>query len=253
MSAGERSENDDRAEGEARRLEQITLGGSYLGQSVEELRASGSSDRLFEVLPASEEGRANVIRGPIGRRLALARQRECTRSAVLFAILAAEAYANQYLQWHLTGEEFKAADKLPTLDKYLLGPRLVRGDSLLERGSEPAQTLKELLSKRSALVHPKLQAHGKGSQGNEAGVTPYDAARYIVAVADAAGWLLANSANAESGKMFDMTVVTVDMERKIFLSYGKAATERLPEPTDDPVPDLMGEAWGRWLDLPNDA
>jgi hypothetical protein len=140
----------------------------------------------------------------------------------MFSICAAEAYANQYLQWHLPPEDFKAADKLPTLDKYLLGPRLIGVGSLLERGSEPTQTLQELLSKRSALVHPKLQPHSADPGDDDAGATPHDAARYIVAVADAAGALLAHSANAESRKMFDVTVATVDMEREVFLSFGKA-------------------------------
>lgn len=240
----------DRAEGEAQRLEQTTLGGSYLSQAVDELRASGSSDRLLAVLPV-RDGRRTAMRGAISRRLAVGRQRQCTRSAVLFAIFAAEAYANQYLQWHLPPKDFEAADRLPTLDKYLLGPRLVGVGGLLERGREPAQTLQELLSKRSALVHPKLQPHGADSGGDEAGLTPYDAARYIVAVADAAGALLAHSANAESRKAFDVTVATVDMEREVFLSFGKAATERLPGPTDDPAPNLMYEAWQRWLDRPD--
>ena len=94
-------------------------------------------------------------------------------------------------------------------------------------------------------------SHGADSGGDEAGLTPYDAARYIVAVADAAGALLAHSANAESRKAFDVTVTTVDMEREVFLSFGKAATERLPGPTDDPAPNLMYEAWQRWLDRPD--
>ena len=94
-----------------------------------------------------------AIRGALGKRIAKGRQRESIRSAVLFALLAAEAFANQYLQTHLSGKEFEAADKLPTLDKFLLGPRLVSGASLLDRGGEPAGTLKELCKQRGPLVH----------------------------------------------------------------------------------------------------
>ena len=59
---------------------------------------------------------------------------------------------NQYLQWHLTGAEFKGADVLPTLEKYLLGPRLVVGHDLFKRGENPIQTLGKLFGLRSRLV-----------------------------------------------------------------------------------------------------
>jgi hypothetical protein len=183
-----------------------------------------------------------AIRGALGKRIAKGRQRESTRSAVLFALLAAEAFANQYLQTHLSGKEFEAADKLPTLDKFLLGPRLVSGASLLDRGGEPAGTLKELCKQRGPLVHPKLAKPGEGSDGPV--YTPEEAARYIVAVADAAGWLLANSDPSQS----DMTVIAVDQERDYFLRFGQQVTERLPKITDDPAPDLVLTVWDRWVE-----
>jgi hypothetical protein len=78
------------------------------------------------------------------------------RSATLYRILAAEAYANDYLESNLSNKDFTAVDRLPTLDKYLLGPRLVHGQDLFTRGKEPAQTLRTLLDLRTRLVHPKL-------------------------------------------------------------------------------------------------
>jgi len=231
-----------RAERETKRRERSSLAGSYLNRAIDDLRASGSSDRLYYVIPAPG-GEGRVPRAALGKRLARGRQRDFTRSSVLFAILAAEAYANQYLQAHLSGKEFEAADKLPTFDKYLLGPRLVSGQDLLDRQEEPAGTLRELLSERSKLVHPKLD---KGSGAPR--YTPADAARYIVAVADSAGWLLANSEPVQ----FDLTVATVDSERQLFLAYGRKATDSLAKPSDAPAPDLVSEAWrrGGWLDKP---
>jgi hypothetical protein len=154
-------------------------------------------------------------------------------------MLAAEAYANQYLQIHLTGEEFTAADRLPTFEKFILGPRLVRGESLLDRGRQPAQTLKKLLDQRSTLVHPKLAP--PDSDGPS--YTPLDAAEFIVAVADAAGCLIANSDPCPD---IDMTLIAVDQERKYFLNFGREATERLPEITNPPAPELVLAVWTRW-------
>lgn len=181
-----------------------------------------------------------AIRGARGKRTAKKRQRESTRSAVLFALLAAEAFANQYLQTHLSGAEFDAADKLPTLDKFLLGPRLVSGTSLLDRRGEPAGTLKKLCQQRSLLVHPKLAKPGGAHDGPI--YTPEDAAHYIVAVADAAAWLLANS----NPPQHDLTIMAVDQERDFFLQFGKQATERLPDITDAPAPDLVFTVLDRW-------
>ncbi len=181
------------------------------------------------------------LRGAPGKRIAEGRRREAARSAVLFAILAAEAYANQYLQIHLTGAEADAADRLPTFEKFIMGPQLVRGEKVLDRGAEPAQTLKKLLDQRNALVHPKLAP--PGSDGPT--YTPEEAACFIVAVADAAGWLFANS---DPQPKFDLTMATVDQERGYFLEYGRKATERLPEIDDDPAPDLVITIWSRQVD-----
>ena len=146
---------EGRVEQEVARQERETLAGSYLTRALAELRASGSSEALYPITRVGVRVSPGM-RGKRGRRIAKNRQVEHTRSGVLFAMLAAEAFANQYLQVHLSGEEFTAADRLPTLDKFILGPRLVRGEDLLKRGREPAQTLKMLLDQRSALVHPKL-------------------------------------------------------------------------------------------------
>jgi len=228
----------EQAEQEVARHERQTLAGSYLERALVELRASGSSDSLYPITHAGVRV-SPPMRGALGKRIARGRRGESTRSAVLFAMLAAEAYANQYLQIHLTGEEFTAADRLPTFEKFILGPRLVRGESLLDRGKQPAQTLKKLLDQRSALVHPKLAP--PGSDGPS--YTPLDAAEFIVAVADAAGCLIANS---DPRPDIDMTLIAVDEERKYFLNFGREATERLPEITDPPAPELVLAVWTRW-------
>lgn len=98
----------EQAEQEVARHERQTLAGSYLERALVELRASGSSDSLYPITHAGVRV-SPPMRGALGKRIARGRREESTRSAVLFAMLAAEAYANQYLQIHLTGEEFSAA------------------------------------------------------------------------------------------------------------------------------------------------
>lgn len=221
------------------RHERRTLAGSYLIRAIRELRAAGSPGDLYPEYGGHRK--LPPIGGAIGKRLATGRQREATRSAVLFAMLAAEAYVNQYLQIHLTRVEFEAADRLPTFEKFILGPRLIGGSEILERGEEPAQTLKRLLSQRSQLVHPKLAP--PGSDGPE--YTPLEAAEFIVAAGEAAAWLLANS---NPRPQIDMTMIVVDQERQYFLDFARRVTDRLPEATDPSPPDLVLEVWTKWAD-----
>jgi hypothetical protein len=234
-----RPDDDEKAAAEVAKHERRTLAGSYFDRALSELRASGSADALY---PDHGSGlRLTPSRGALGRRIAGDRRREATRSAVLFAMLAAEAYANQYLQIHLSGEEFEAADRLPTFEKFILGPRLVGGAVLLERGREPAQTLRKLLRQRTVLVHPKLAP--AGSDGPE--YTPLEAAQFIVAVAESAGWLIANS---DPRPGFDMKAMAVDQDREFILEFARKATERLPEPTDPPAPNLIIAIWEKAIE-----
>jgi hypothetical protein len=233
---------------EAERRRRVTLGGSYLGQAVDEIRSSGSPDALYRShpprgqLPADPTRRAIVM--VAATAMARRRRVESSRSAILYCILAAEAYANQYLQWHLTGAEFNAADRLPTFDKFLLGPRLVHGGDVLKRGAEPAQTLQELLKLRSDLVHPKLlPARPAGGAADDPpefeDFNPYAAARYLITTADAVSWLLASS---RPEPRVDIVAAVIDQERQLFLDFAKRATHELPPFGSEPAPDLFIEA-----------
>jgi hypothetical protein len=232
---------------EVDRRRRETLGGSYLVRAVDELRSSGSSDALYRGYWTDRVLADPMRRGAIiGAATAEARiwRVEFARTAILFCLLAAEAFANQYLQWHLTGAEFEAADRLPTFDKYVLGPRLVHGGDLLARAAEPARTLKQLLKLRSRLVHPKLQPERPASGATVdppdfKDFNPSGAARYLVAVALAAGSLLTDS---PPGSRVDVVVAVIDQERQFFLDFGKRATDELPPFGSEPAPDLFREA-----------
>jgi hypothetical protein len=101
---------------------------------------------------------------PAQESVAVSRRFEYARSATLYAILAAEAYANQCLQWHLSRKELEAADKLPTFDKYLLGPRSVHGSSLLERAGTGADAVGSAQAQGAprAFQAPKRRANATG-------------------------------------------------------------------------------------------
>jgi hypothetical protein len=87
--------------------------------------------------------------GATGKRVGLA------RTAILFAALASEGFANEFLGEHLAPADVKAVDRLPTVEKYVLGPRIAFGDPLFDRGHEPIQSIHELFGVRDKLVHAR--------------------------------------------------------------------------------------------------
>ena len=225
------------------RRQKESLGGSYLRQAAEALRATGSAEMLWPPSALGPEMRSYHDAPDalvLGRRLAHMRRHDHARTAILFAMLAAEAYVNQFLAWHLTGRDLAGADKLPTLDKFVQGPRLAIGRQLLPRGSEPTQTLSDLLALRSRLVHPKLRQRRAMHKGqldppDYDTFNPTTAARYIIAVADAVGWLFVNADPPTS----DLAVAAVDFEREAFIDHAERADRTLPGPDDRPVQDLL--------------
>ena len=55
----------------------------------------------------------------------------------------------------LSPADVNTIDRLPTLDKLIVGPRLAGADTPFDRGREPMQILKRLMDARNALVHPR--------------------------------------------------------------------------------------------------
>jgi hypothetical protein len=91
---------------------------------------------------------------------ALNRRLGYLRSAVLFAGVAAEAYANEFLAG-AAPTYAGPLDRLPTPDKLLIGSRLAGVEPPLELGRLPLQRLVRLAEVRNALVHPRRD--GKNS------------------------------------------------------------------------------------------
>ncbi len=127
--------------------------GSYLLHALDEFRNAGSADALYRELP--HWYKTDSLLTPIERD-ADARQRRLRhlRATTLFAALSAEGYANEFLASRLSGRELEAADRLPTLDKFVLGPKLAGLRPSISYDCEPGQSLRSLFKARNALVHP---------------------------------------------------------------------------------------------------
>jgi hypothetical protein len=160
--------------------------GSYFDQAVEALRSSGDPDVLWA--EASDFHRGSLIFEQPQRRVdALQRRLWLLRSTVLFTAVCAEAYANEFIAELLSSSDAKAVDRMSTVDKILLSPRLGGKESSVARGSEPLQTIQALFKVRDALVHPRKTSPAAyvryATDQDEALVGPHPAGRYLIAVA----------------------------------------------------------------------
>jgi hypothetical protein len=175
--------------------------------------------------------------GATGKRVGFA------RTAILFAALASEGFANEFLSEHLSAADLKAVDRLPTVEKYVLGPRLAFGDSLFERGHEPIQSIQLLFGLRDKLVHARpREVPERGSVFDDpadfAEYNPAKAAQYIVAVADAAMSLSSRS----DEPLKNWTVVAIIQGRDLVTRYGRTATDKLPRLGGPIQEDLVVQA-----------
>jgi hypothetical protein len=76
------------------------------------------------------------------------------RMSTLSLAFACEAYINQYGADRLGTSEFESFDRLPVEDKWIVIPKVATGRTF-DKGSEPYQTLKRLITTRNDWVHHK--------------------------------------------------------------------------------------------------
>ena len=133
--------------------QQNSQAGGYFEESVEALRAAGDPRMLWGEV--SDHVKGSILE-PM-QRIADALQRRLwrLRSAVLFAALCTEAYANELLDELLAPSDAAELDRLPTFEKLMLAPKVASLESPLDRGREPMQTIRTLFRTRDALVHPR--------------------------------------------------------------------------------------------------
>jgi len=76
--------------------------------------------------------------------------------SVIFSALTAEAFINHYGITKTSRNYFNYLDKLNLVDKWIIVPKVVIGNSI-EPGSHSIQCLKKLVSLRNSLVHYKTR------------------------------------------------------------------------------------------------
>jgi hypothetical protein len=159
------------------------------------------------------------------------RQIDYARTSILFSALAAAAYVNASLAEALSPADFEGIDRLTPVDKYILGPRIAYGEELFTRGDEPGQSIAELFKLRNQLVHAKprtLEVDRQTlSDPRYTDFNPPAAARFLVAVAEAAG-LLAQVGN----EIPDQVVTSIRENAGQFRDFGESLREKLPEPDE---------------------
>jgi hypothetical protein len=217
-----------------------SLADEYLQQACEALRASGSAETLY---PENVRLSDTALMKASGRAIAPGKRVGFSRTAILFAALASEAFINEFLDEHLGGADLEAVDKLPTFEKYILGPQLAVSTPLFDRARQPAQTLRELIRLRDRLVHSKpREVPARGSAFDDPDdfekYNPEAASRFIVAVADAAVELAQHRATS----LRNFTVLTISQAPQVILDFGARASSGLPEPTDAAEEDLVMQA-----------
>jgi hypothetical protein len=160
----------------------------YLARALEEFHHSANPADLW--LPVDALHRGSILDEPQAAMTAMNRRLHFLRSTVLFAALAAEAFANELLNELLPAADAEALDRLPTPEKLAMGTHVATGESPLKRGAQPMQDLVLLFKTRNRLVHPRPQggiaAWARDVEASdELVIGPKAALSAIVAVAEA--------------------------------------------------------------------
>jgi hypothetical protein len=96
----------------------------YLLRALQEFHHSANPPDLWAPVDALHRG--SILEGPQEIMNAYNRRLHFLRSAVLFAALSAEAFANELLDELLSSADFDALDKLPTPDNAAADGRVGR-------------------------------------------------------------------------------------------------------------------------------
>jgi hypothetical protein len=197
-------------------FEALELSGNAAGLYTEAQRNASASGRLgWPDLP----GQAAERRAQLSRR------------AILFAAFAAESFANEFLSMFFVGRTATTLDRLSTVEKLVIGPKLALGCDLFDRGTQPLQDIRTLFGLRDILVHPKP---GRGLPSIDPEVpdpsfSPFVAAKSLVAAALTAEELLRH---APIGDRWDLTVTGIAGNRTEIVAFGREASEQLAQPDD---------------------
>lgn len=128
----------------------------YLARALEEFHRSANAPDLW--VPVDAFHRGSLLEGAQAALTARNRRLHFLRSTILFAALAAEAFANELLDELLSSADADALERLPTPEKLLIGARVAAETSPLARGADPMQGLVELFKTRNVWSTPARRA-----------------------------------------------------------------------------------------------
>jgi hypothetical protein len=232
---------------EMKKEARASLAGSYLLHALGEFRSAGSAEALYRELEPWYTDH-DIVLTPIQRSISARDLRlQHLRATVLFTALAAEGYANEFLATFLSGRALEGADRLSTVDKFVLGPRLAGLESPIEYGREPGSALVELFKTRNELVHTSPQPGVYAIEMEKDEARPYEpqcAARYLIQVARAA--VLLHAQRDDNPIMFPAGRVW--KQRSILENHveviGRGLLE-IPSRDSEPLRDLMAQMHDR--------
>lgn len=129
------------------------LAGSHLQAAVRQAEVSATKERESSSLLEEERELPQKLIAQISAGTARDRAVEASRSAVILAVAALEAFINEAAReipsW---GRE---EDNMRLRSKWIVVPALLSGGATFDRGAQPFQGFHLLVKLRNSLVHPK--------------------------------------------------------------------------------------------------
>lgn len=219
-----------------------SLAGTSLLHALDEFRNAGSAEALYRE-QAPWYSPTSILTPMQQSSDARLRRLRHLRATVLFAALGAEGYANEFLASHLSGRELEGADRLTTVDKFVLGPKLAGLTSPIAYDRERGQSLSALFKARNTLVHPPTRTGTFPDVYAAEDQRPYEprnAARYVIQVAHAELLLYplrGDQALASPAKrIWEQRQILEDHVEAI-----GAAVSDIPAKDAEPIRDLMAQ------------
>jgi hypothetical protein len=214
-----------------------TLSSLYMSQAIEAFGESGDGPTLYGHLYGKSdldptESALAVIEGD--RRRTVGRLQ-----AVLFAALATESYANEFLAAHLSRKDFEVVDRMSPVNKLVVGTGFGSEKAIFQRGRAPIPTLARLFKLRDRLVHPK-PGFGPDAIGEPLGeftahFAAQDIADFLVSAA-AAGYVLLKRAYGPDH--LDIWTDLLWFSKETLFEFATEA-ESLPPVNSKPPPTLL--------------
>lgn len=175
-------------------------------------------------MPVDEFHSDTIFKGAQEVLTAKNRRLQLLRTSMLFSAIAAEAFANEFVDDTLGRNMAGTLDKLSTVDKLIVGAQLVAGNaSPLDKGRQPMQDIAGLATTRDRLVHPKEKGGIAAwtqhvTQDDENRVGAAAAERAILAVVDL---VVVCNPLQKHPNLHGGAAKRISMERKLLSAHGK--------------------------------